>query len=449
MRPPAKKLHPQPQTSRLVPPMQSSATLPVSSRRQSYQVSPILMTPRDVQPRRQSLNPTPTTSHFHIPSPLSSSSSIPPQQQRPHRIPTVAPVTNQQALPRPRPAQPDQVTDNLASIGIGMVMLDDGDESEDSCSNQPSTTSDGVRPKGLPNTSFRLNTPPGRTQPEISRNVTTLQEGVSTHSLVTQPRKASLEEMLDLPEESPPPYRTPIKEVRPNEFGRFQAIPSQPPSTSSAQGSGSSFAHSEVAPRHENAQAAFFLMQAPSRGPSVQNQPSFKRDPPRSYPPSRYSPERAGFGDDHSVHPSVSSKSSSSRSSGPPSSRHVPRRLVMPAPLAQSSAVPPQYQNRPPMAQLPPRQTRHMPHSPPFAPEPMPSAQIFVKAQAQEIHLAPSGVGKLKKRLSLIGTSHYPPVVTTVSFAPPIIGFNPVSQEDEFRNKLAHKRVLSKRRSNW
>jgi len=446
MRPPAKKPHPQSQTSRLVPPMQSSATLPVSSRRQSYQASPILMAPRDVQFRRQSHNPTPTTSqvNLHTPSPLSSSSSISPQQQRPHRVPTVAPVTNRQASPKSRSVetQPDQVTENpnnLSSIGIGMVMLDDDDdESEESSSSQPSTTPDGGKPKNSSNTSFRLKTPPEHTQPENSRNVTTLQGDISSPPLAIQPRKAPLEEMLDLPEESPPPYSTPIKEVRPNEFGRF---PSQPSST---QGSGSAF-HSEVAPLNPN---AFVPMQAPSRAPSVQNQPFFRSDAPRSYPPSRYSPERAGFEDNHSVHPSVSSNSSSSRSSGPPSSRRVPKRLVMPAPLAQSNAIPPQYQNHPPLTQLPPqRPTRQMP---PFAPEPMPSAQIFVKAQAQEIHLAPSGVGKLKKRLSLIGSaSHHPPVVTTVSFAPPIIGFNSLSQDDEFRNQLAHKRVLSKRRSNW
>jgi hypothetical protein len=80
----------------------------------------------------------------------------------------------------------------------------------------------------------------------------------------------------------------------------------------------------------------------------------------------------------------------------------------------------------------------------------MPSAQIFVKAQAQEIRLAPSKVGKLKKSLSLIDpASHHPPVVTTVSFGPPIIGFNSVAQEDDFPHKPARKRVLSKRRSDW
>jgi len=83
----------------------------------------------------------------------------------------------------------------------------------------------------------------------------------------------------------------------------------------------------------------------------------------------------------------------------------------------------------------------------------MSSTQIFVRAQTQEIHFPPSKAGKLKKRVSLAGPSQLgdTPVVTTVSFAPPIIGFtNPITKEDDFgplmAEKFVHKRVLSKRK---
>jgi hypothetical protein len=209
MRPPgpAKTAYPQPQPSR---PMQSSATLPISSRRQSYQ--PSSMSPRDFQPRHQPFSPTPTTSqvHLHTPSPLSQAST--PQQQQTHTIPPAAPVTNPQQSPNPPPVEthhntPNRVTEdvasvNLASIGFSMVMSeDDSDEDEESeestspAPSQPSTTPDGrvhAQPKSvsISKTAVLRKSSPERSQQENSRIVTTQQEGTSSSvSLVTPPRK--------------------------------------------------------------------------------------------------------------------------------------------------------------------------------------------------------------------------------------------------------------------
>lgn len=398
----------------------------------------------------------------HTPSPLSSEITL-PQSQQPHRFPP--PVTN----PQPPPTSishhslPNRVTEdplssvNLVSIGIGMAMLEDSSDEDEA---SPPTSLDAGKhsqPQGFlhANTGILRKTPPESTQSEGAEGA------FSSFSLATQSGKVTLEEMLSLPPESPPPYSSPTKEVQPREFGYLQAgVPSQPSSTSSM---GSSVSNSQVAPRHTGPQTAFKVLptQVASRDPSVQDQPGFGSDVPRSYPPSRSSSERAGFEDTSSVHPSVSSKSSSSRSSGPPLSRRFPKHLVMPAPLAQSQATSPQYQHRPPLAQLPPQRPsrQSLPH-PPYAmssPDSIPSTQIFVKAQAQEIHFPPSKAGKLKKRGSLMGPASQladPPVVTTVSFTPPIIGYNNgVARDDDFgpamTEKLVHKRVLSKRKSNW
>jgi len=136
----------------------------------------------------------------------------------------------------------------------------------------------------------------------------------------------------------------------------------------------------------------------------------------------------------------------------------------MPAPLAQSGVALPQlqqFQNRPRLTQLPPqRPTRQsLPHLAPhvilapLTPEPIPSSQAFIKAQAREIHFASSKAGKLKKRMSLMGPASQlndTPVVTTVSFAP---GFSKsVAKEEDLEPMVmdkVHKRVLSKRKSNW
>lgn len=475
MRPTAPvQTNPQPRSSRMVPPMQNSATLP---RRQSYQATSV--TSHNLRSQRQSFNHTPTSqANVHTPSPLSSSTTL-PQPQQPQRIPppaACASITSAQPSPNHKPVEAHhklqyQATEdpvspvNLVSIGIGMAMLGDGNE-EDDFESQPSRILDGgslPRPNGLPlsNTVALQKTSQEHTRPEISRIITIPQKDASSSvSYSTRPQGTTLEEILDLPLESPPPYASPLKEVQ-ADLNDFRAnMPSQPLFPCSIQELESSVPSNEVASIPVHSQA-FTSTQVSSRPPSVQNQPTFRSDVPQWNPPSRNNPERLGFEDGNSVHPSMSSKSSSSHSSGP---RRVPKNLVMPTPLAQSNSISLQYQNRPPLAQLPAqRPSRSLTHSAPrpvLASSPsdsMPSAQIFVKTQAQEIHFAPSKAGKLKKRVSLMGTASqvdHPPVVTTVSFAPPIIGFdNSVAQEDGLRHmvteKLVHKRVLSKRKTNW
>jgi hypothetical protein len=198
------------------------------------------------------------------------------------------PVTNRQASPKSRPVETQHNSSNLAEhpgfafdlvcIGMRMVTMDDEDEIEGTICSAPSQPSDeGRHPEpNVPLSNTHRAPSPERSQPENSRNP---QEGIrGPVSFATIPRKAPLEEMLNLPLESPPPYSSPIKNVQTEESGYFQAVvPSQPLSTSTQQ-LGGSLAHSESVPRHANAQAAFIPMQAPSRALSVQNNLPFRSD---------------------------------------------------------------------------------------------------------------------------------------------------------------------------
>ncbi|KAF9566133.1 hypothetical protein CPC08DRAFT_129425 [Agrocybe pediades] len=174
---------------------------------------------------------------------------------------------------------------------------------------------------------------------------------------------------------------------------------------------------------------------------------------PPSQPASVYSRDR----DVRSTHHSISTYSSSqSRNGPPPPHRRVPKHLVMPAPLNtnpmnQHSGM---VNNRP--------QSNYMPAQIPSVPQ-IPSAKVQVHLRSQS-HLPfpqpptmlahsqpmstrpqPGSSNKLKKRVSMFGSSTpsagkqlpTPQAVTTVSFAPPIVGFSqgPYSEKAMARSK--------------
>ncbi|KAF9056557.1 hypothetical protein BJ165DRAFT_535249 [Panaeolus papilionaceus] len=190
----------------------------------------------------------------------------------------------------------------------------------------------------------------------------------------------------------------------------------------------------------------------------------------RGPPPSSSEIER----DARSMHPSISTQASSMQRYGPP--RHHPKHLVMPAPLNTASSGHPSHNQLPPPAPFVrghyQRRSRQMTVPAPLAPRgagPMrpiaaPMTPIMpIMPRAQEVQMNNGRGGKLKKRVSLFGSSKQAPpppqkapVLTTVSFAPPIIAFERRGEEkmllrantERLPPASGPKRFLSKRQSN-
>ena len=182
-------------------------------------------------------------------------------------------------------------------------------------------------------------------------------------------------------------------------------------------------------------------------------------------PPSKQERERL---DARSTHHTISTYSSSqTRNGGPPPNRRVPRHLVMPAPLNSNGNRNGLHQpvnpvSRPPSispfapvkAQVlsPPRTPRSpLSQMPPIR---APLQPVSAPVRAQEIQIAKSS--KLRKRVSTIGTpssggnTPSAPVITTVSFAPPVIATGHTFADHKpiglTKSEKVPKRVLSKRR---
>lgn len=168
-------------------------------------------------------------------------------------------------------------------------------------------------------------------------------------------------------------------------------------------------------------------------------------------------PEESG-----SVHHSISTFSSSqSNSSTSPRPRHIPKHLVMPAPLSQQGMTSrPRYHTMHSRTSnyFSPQQIPLLGVEPSYRPSTFPErmgpTNTVVKVQTGGIQFSSAKVAKLKKRVSMITPTSpsSPPIITTVSFVPPIIDFNgPVANANGLQhammNNLAHKRVLSKRRA--
>ncbi|KAF8973592.1 hypothetical protein BDZ97DRAFT_378710 [Flammula alnicola] len=193
-----------------------------------------------------------------------------------------------------------------------------------------------------------------------------------------------------------------------------------------------------------------------------------RRSRERLPPPTLSSSERDR--DARSTHQSISTHSSGQTRNGPPPPhRRVPKHLVMPAPLNNGGglngfASPPPRMYPLPSGQLPPRhaQVTFQPQMQTYYPRPVSppgfKPPILATQQAQEIHIATSR--KLKKRMSMVTPSSVAnippaPIISTVSFAPPVIGYghHPSDEKGLSRAKTEKiekipKRVLSKRRTN-
>ncbi|KAH9486565.1 hypothetical protein JR316_0000630 [Psilocybe cubensis] len=182
----------------------------------------------------------------------------------------------------------------------------------------------------------------------------------------------------------------------------------------------------------------------------------------RDAPSSRYAP---------STHQTISTYSSSQMRNGPPPNRHVPKHLVMPTPLQNNpNFTPPQ--NRPQMIAQPVLpsqfgsakvqvQVRTQPRAPYLQPPYSQSQQLFAPVQPGSTPTSNKLISssKLRKKVSTKMITPTPdtnsrhPIVTTVSFAPPVIGFSqsPSAERPSGRSKIDKipKRVLSKRRTDF
>lgn len=236
-------------------------------------------------------------------------------------------------------------------------------------------------------------------------------------------------------------------------------------------------------------------MQSPSvqNGPPAVNQEqrSAPPDPPKVMPmlPARRSrerlvpsnmsiPSRDPERDGKSTHQTISTTSSGQHRSGPPPRRHVPKHLVMPTPLNNANSVnanpssfatPHRVQPSSPPAhissrQVPPRraQVAFQPQAHVYYPPPSRSplaSNVYISPTTKELQdIQITASRKLKKRASVVAPPSAvqipsPPVITTVSFAPPVIGYGypapaPVSKTvSRLKNEKIPKRVLSKRRT--
>ena len=166
--------------------------------------------------------------------------------------------------------------------------------------------------------------------------------------------------------------------------------------------------------------------------------------------------------DIHSLRPTLTDHSSLSASSGhsrgqPPRPHHVPKHLIMPAPLQAPQSVPPRHRSNPhPQRQKnfydgPPR---HRPPSPPVVlSSPFASGML---QQAQEIPVFVPHSNKLRKRSSVQGPSM---PASTLSFSNTPLSFEPVIDYSSVthnpphpnlgrpKSEKVHRKVLSKRRT--
>jgi hypothetical protein len=421
-------------------PMQSSASLP-----QTHQ-GPSTTPPRDHLPHES--KPASQVNH-PLPQnlPSAGSSARPP----PSTVPIVQPSSQAvlKKVPRKPVKQDHEKPVSNESIGIGMAML--GGESEEDSEESKSESSAS---RDASQTSLEANdlqqVDPRSEKPQF---------------LVLAP---DLSRPIDPPLPSPPPpYILQTNADRPAERDRSQTSSQRStnssPSLTPANALGGNAAVSNVS-LHAGRDGEVF-QKTPITQPK---QPNVRQGTSASPPqPARGSPVHLHPVESGSIHQSISTLSSSqSRSVGSPRPRHIPKHLVMPAPLSQSNMAPQprhiEYRNTIHSRQshyLPARQVPSQTVEPPprplerALPERKRPASTVVKAE--EVSFASAKVAKLKKRVSMMSSASppsAPPVITTVSFAPPIIDFkNSVANDNDLQrvvmNKLGPKRVLSKR--NW
>jgi len=173
---------------------------------------------------------------------------------------------------------------------------------------------------------------------------------------------------------------------------------------------------------------------------------------PQPLAPSNQDRERDGKSTHHSI--STHSSGQNRRSLQPPPHRHLPKRLVMPAPLNNNGVVL-SSQHRvyqpPPAARFPQQmQVQFRPQSQEYLSPSDPLLLPPILGNSRPLEPQITASRKLKKRVSLITppSDSTPPIITTVSFAPPVIGFQPHEKMTmHSKSEKVPKRVLSKRRT--
>lgn len=424
-------------------PMQSSASLP-----QTHQGGPSTTPPRDHMSRSQPRDSKPAVQVNHpLPQNLPSAGS---SARPPSTVPIVQPSSQPVLKKFPRkPVNQDHEkpvsNETSVSIGIGMAMLDGESEEDSEESRFGSSASRDDSQTSLEANDFQQ-VDPRSEKPQI---------------LVMAP---DLSSPIDPPLESPPPPYVPQTNADRSQTSSQRSTNSSP-SLTSANASDGNAAVSNVS-LHAGRDGEVILKTpiTQSKQPNVRQGTS--AGPPQ---PARGNTVRLHPGESDSIHQSISTLSSSqSRSVGSPRPRHIPKHLVMPAPLSQPNMAP-QPRHREyrhtihsrqshylPARQIP-LQTVERPPRPLERAERMRPSNTVVKAQAEEIPFASDKVAKLKKRVSMITPASppsAPPIITTVSFAPPIIDFkNSVANDNGLQrvmmNKLGPRRVLSKRKDVW
>lgn len=200
------------------------------------------------------------------------------------------------------------------------------------------------------------------------------------------------------------------------------------------------------------------IVQPQKQGSSQETQPMLPTRRERSrvhlqpLAPSNHDRERDG----RSTHQSISTHSSGQNrhSLQPPPRRHLPKRLVMPAPLNTSGVVSPPQQRvypLPPATQFPRQmQVQFRPQSQEYL---SPSDSLLlppILGNSMPLEPQMAASRKLRKRVSMITppSDSTPPIITTVSFAPPVIGYQPNEKMMmHSKSERVAKRVLSKRRT--
>jgi len=187
--------------------------------------------------------------------------------------------------------------------------------------------------------------------------------------------------------------------------------------------------------------------------PKLPTRPERNRVQPQPLAPSNQDRERDGKSTNYSI--STHSSGQNRRSLQPPPHRHLPKRLVMPAPLNNNGVILSSqqriYQPPPPAARFPQQmQVQFRPQSQEYLSPSDPLLLPPILGNSRPLEPQITASRKLKKRVSLITPSSdsTPPIITTVSFAPPVIGFQPHEKVTRHsKSEKVPKRVLSKRRT--
>lgn len=422
----------------------------------SLNLSPGQILPRQfLQPARMSSTiHGPYTPHFPA-GPL----LTPPNQ--PQYTATVPDVTNSGSQVRDD-LPPIRETDNISSI-IGMAMLDLTDNvpvpSSSAFLSQPGLADEqDFAPHDHVNQSEhrRVWSPLVSTQPEPSRGQAS-QSFQNASSVDTSSNK--LEHLQD--NSSPPTYKEHTSDEKPSNETPLEEQRHFRSSFEKSQNS-LTFQNVELLPGAEPNDSRNASFPPPDRNvspPQVvtrDQRVEVVQGTQYTSPALFLHPHRDGYRnepDAQSTHYSTSVYSSSQfQSGGKPPPRHLPKRLVMPSPLNTGPGPPPNTAASLHDGRVPRSRTSYVnverTHFQATQSHP-PVAPIHNHGNTRVEDTPTLGGRKLRKKMSVILTPTPAPVITTVSFAPPIIGFHQNNEKGIAQSKTEDKpkRLLSKRKT--